>query len=134
MPEYLAPGVYVEEIATGPVPIEGVSTSTAGFVGLSERGPSEPRLVTSWIDFQRWYGGLSDPEGDLDVLSGPQSRPHPIRVLDARRGQRQRARGRPEQHARVRLVEASSRHSTGEEVTGRHDRHEENGGKSSEQP
>ena len=32
MPEYLAPGVYVEEISTGPRPIEGVSTSTAGFV------------------------------------------------------------------------------------------------------
>ncbi len=62
MPEYLAPGVYIEEIATGPVPIEGVSTSTAGFVGQSVRGPTEPRLVTSWLDFQRWYGGLADPD------------------------------------------------------------------------
>src|SRR5690606_19646549 len=57
MPEYLAPGVYVEEIATGPVPIEGVSTSTAGFVGPTERGPEYARLVTSWLDYQRWYGG-----------------------------------------------------------------------------
>ena len=48
MPEYLAPGVYVEEIQTGPRPIEGVSTSTAGFVGETERGPSQPRQVTSW--------------------------------------------------------------------------------------
>jgi phage tail sheath protein FI len=61
MPEYLAPGVYTEEISTGPVPIEGVSTSTAGFAGPTERGPVQPRLVTSWIDFQRWYGGLLDP-------------------------------------------------------------------------
>ena len=38
MPEYLAPGVYIEEIETGPRPIEGVSTSTAGFVGETERG------------------------------------------------------------------------------------------------
>ena len=30
MPEYLAPGVYVEEIDTGAKPIEGVSTSTCG--------------------------------------------------------------------------------------------------------
>ena len=44
MPEYLAPGVYTEEISSGPVPIEGVSTSTAGFVGLTERGPTAVRL------------------------------------------------------------------------------------------
>ena len=61
MPEYLAPGVYTEEISTGPVPIEGVSTSTAGFVGLTERGPTAVRLVTSLRDFQRWYGGPVDP-------------------------------------------------------------------------
>ena len=60
MPEYLAPGVYVEEIDTGPRPIEGVSTSTAGFAGETERGPSRPRLVTSWQDYQRWYGGYID--------------------------------------------------------------------------
>jgi uncharacterized protein len=57
MPEYLAPGVYVEEVSSGSKPIEGVSTSTAGFLGLAERGPEAPRLVTSWLDFQRWYGG-----------------------------------------------------------------------------
>jgi phage tail sheath protein FI len=57
MPEYLAPGVYVEEISTGPKPIEGVGTSTAGFLGATERGPEYPRLVTGWLDFQRWYGG-----------------------------------------------------------------------------
>lgn len=68
MPEYLAPGVYVEEIATGPVPIEGVSTSTAGFVGRTVRGPAEPRLVTSWLDFQRWFGGLTDPDTLLSYL------------------------------------------------------------------
>ena len=57
MPEYLSPGVYVEEISTGPKPIEGVSTSTAGFLGLAERGPEPPRFISSWLDFQRWYGG-----------------------------------------------------------------------------
>src|SRR5262245_351760 len=60
MPEYLAPGVYVEEISNGPRPIEGVSTSTAGFVGETERGPTKPRLVTSWQDYQRWFGGYID--------------------------------------------------------------------------
>ena len=33
MPEYLAPGVYVEETTFRQKSIEGVSTSTAGFVG-----------------------------------------------------------------------------------------------------
>jgi phage tail sheath protein FI len=60
MPEYLAPGVYVEEISTGPRPIEGVSTSTTGFVGQTERGPVLPRLVTSWEEFVRWYGSYVD--------------------------------------------------------------------------
>jgi uncharacterized protein len=60
MPEYLAPGVYVEEIDSGPKPIEGVSTSTAGMVGATEMGPIDglPRLVTSFSDFQRLYGGF----------------------------------------------------------------------------
>ncbi|PVX26988.1 MAG: phage tail protein, partial [Candidatus Bathyarchaeum sp.] len=57
MPEYLAPGVYVEEVEIGAKPIEGVSTSTAGFLGETERGPTFPRLVTSWSEYQRIYGG-----------------------------------------------------------------------------
>jgi len=60
MPEYLAPGVYIEEIQTGPRPIEGVSTSTAGFVGQTERGPTNPTLVTSWQSYYRWFGGYID--------------------------------------------------------------------------
>ena len=57
MPEYLSPGVYVEEVSTGPKPIEGVSTSVAGFLGPTERGPEEIQYITSWLDFARWYGG-----------------------------------------------------------------------------
>jgi uncharacterized protein len=57
MPEYLTPGVYIEEIDIGPKPIEGASTSTAGFVGPTEKGPLGPRLVTSFEQFQRAYGG-----------------------------------------------------------------------------
>ena len=58
MPEYLAPGVYVEEIDTGSKPIEGVSTSTAGMVGVTERGPANvPILITSFGEFSRWFGG-----------------------------------------------------------------------------
>jgi phage tail sheath protein FI len=60
MPEYLAPGVYVEEISTGPRPIEGVSTSTAGMAGETERGTTTPTLVTSWGIYQRIFGGYLD--------------------------------------------------------------------------
>ena len=55
MPEYLAPGVYVEEIE-GPGSIQGVSTSTAGFLGFTERGPVKPRLITSITQFINIYG------------------------------------------------------------------------------
>ncbi|MBI5877218.1 MAG: phage tail sheath subtilisin-like domain-containing protein [Chloroflexi bacterium] len=62
MPEYLAPGVYVEEVDRGTRPIEGVSTSTAGFVGMTLRGPTVglPALVTSFADFRRKFGDYFD--------------------------------------------------------------------------
>ena len=56
MPEYLAPGTYTEELRSTVTPIEGVSTSTAGFVGRTERGPDSPLLVTSWLEYVRWFG------------------------------------------------------------------------------
>ena len=39
MPEYLAPGVYIEEVPTNIHPIEGVPTSTAAFVDIFKQGP-----------------------------------------------------------------------------------------------
>lgn len=57
MPEYLAPGVFIEEIERGPRPIEGVATSTAAFLGETERGPTRPRLITSFNDYRRHFGG-----------------------------------------------------------------------------
>lgn len=59
MPEYLSPGVYVEEFDSGPTPMQGVSTSVAGFIGLAERGPvvGSPLLITSVADFSRKFGG-----------------------------------------------------------------------------
>lgn len=58
MPEYLSPGVYVEEFKIGAQPIEGVSTSTAAFVGIAEKGPlNKPTLVTNQKDFIGIFGG-----------------------------------------------------------------------------
>ena len=84
MPEYLAPGVFIEEIPARLKAIEGVSTSTAGMVGMAERGPvagfpppfdgsgqnflvpvdPTPVLVTSYPAFTRTFGNplpLPDP-------------------------------------------------------------------------
>jgi hypothetical protein len=65
MPEYLAPGVFVEETSFRAKSIEGVGTSTAAFVGLTARGPVSrepsdptPPMLTSFGDFERFYGGL----------------------------------------------------------------------------
>src|SRR5215213_25515 len=60
MPEYLAPGVYVEEVSYRAKSIEGVSTTTTGFVGPTRSGPidGEPELLTSFSHFERIYGGL----------------------------------------------------------------------------
>ena len=67
MPEYLAPGVYVEEVSFRSKSIEGVATSTTGYAGMTRYGPvrytngpktTEPRLVTSFTEFERVYGGL----------------------------------------------------------------------------
>lgn len=88
MPEYLSPGVYIEEVPARLKAIEGVSTSTVGLVGPAERGPvpgyplpftatagpggttlvlppdPAPVLITSYGDFVRVFGGplaLPDP-------------------------------------------------------------------------
>ena len=69
MPEYLAPGVYVEETSFRAKSIEGVGTSTTAFVGPTLKGPiapptdtnpppAQPELLTSFGDFVRIYGGL----------------------------------------------------------------------------
>lgn len=61
MPEYLAPAVYVEEVDTGSKPIEGVSTSTTGMVGVTERGPvNVPMLITGVGEYRRMFGGNLD--------------------------------------------------------------------------
>ena len=61
MPEYLSPGVYVEEVDTGNKPIEGVATSTVGFLGVAERGTRTPMLVTSFTEYARNFGRYNKP-------------------------------------------------------------------------
>ena len=69
MPELLHPGVYVQEVPSAVRPIEGVSTSTAAFIGVADKGPvcgtllpnstiAQPVKVTSFTDYQRQFGGF----------------------------------------------------------------------------
>ncbi|HEV2962510.1 MAG TPA: phage tail sheath subtilisin-like domain-containing protein [Candidatus Angelobacter sp.] len=69
MPELLHPGVYVQELSGAVKPIQGVSTSTAAFIGVTDKGPipgrvlpngrvARPVLVTSFTDYLRQFGGF----------------------------------------------------------------------------
>jgi phage tail sheath protein FI len=62
MPEYLAPGVYVEETSFRSKSIEGVGTSTTAFVGPTRRGPigGTPEMITSLPEFEQYYGSMEN--------------------------------------------------------------------------
>lgn len=56
MAELLHPGIYNVEVPTAP-PVEGVATTTASFVGVTERGTiGKATLVTSWNQFVEKFG------------------------------------------------------------------------------
>ncbi len=58
MPEYLAPGVYLEEVSYRSNIIEGAGTTTTGFVGPTRFGPiyDQPDILTSLSDYEHVYG------------------------------------------------------------------------------
>jgi phage tail sheath protein FI len=62
MPEYLAPGVFVEEVSFRSKSIEGVGTSVAAIAGPTRTGPlrGKPEVVTSFAEFTRIYGDVQD--------------------------------------------------------------------------
>lgn len=60
MAEYLHPGVYVEEKSSGVRPIEGVSTSTAAFIGVTAKGvPNKATFLTTWRAFVTKFGDVT---------------------------------------------------------------------------
>ena|SRR5271157_2047730 len=71
MAQYFSPGVYIEEVETGPVPIQGVPTSITGAVGVTAQGPTDgkPILVTSFNDFQNTFGGFLSTPTDPAVFN-----------------------------------------------------------------
>jgi len=90
MPEYLAPGVYVEEVSFRQKTIEGVSTSTTGFIGPTRFGPlaGEPELITSFTDFERIYGGIDQLEFEDEPLPMDNHVAHAARTFFTEGGQR----------------------------------------------
>ena len=86
MVEYLAPGVIVQEVNSGPSPIQGVGTSTTGFVGLTRRGPTSgrPLLVTDYGTFVRTFGGALP----ANTLDGFRDLPDGVRGFFANGGRR----------------------------------------------
>ena len=61
MPSYLHPGVYVEEIPSVSRPIEGVATSIAAFVGVTQRNSlnvNGPILIGSMDDYLSQFGPI----------------------------------------------------------------------------
>ena len=90
MPEYLAPGVYVEETSFRAKSIEGVGTSTTAFVGPTRKGPfragddtpETPELLTSYGDFERIYGGFADLALGAGVAGDELSRPRGARFFN----------------------------------------------------
>jgi hypothetical protein len=91
MPDYLAPGVYIEETGSRPQSIAGVETSTAAFVGLTASGPVSTGatalpLLTSLADFERFYGGLDDLH--IGGAVTPNYVAHAVRAFFANGGRR----------------------------------------------
>ncbi len=99
MPEYLSPGVYVEEVDRGPKPIEGVGTAMAAFVGFSEKASltqevdgemvttdllNRPQLVTNWSQYVERFGefvpGAYMPQSVYGYFSNGGSRCYVISV------------------------------------------------------
>jgi uncharacterized protein len=61
VPEYLSPGVYIQEVNSGPRPIEGAGTACAAFVGLAASGPiNVPTLVTNWTQYVEAFSSLDE--------------------------------------------------------------------------
>lgn len=75
MTTMLHPGVYVQEIPSGSRSIEGAPTSTAIFVGETERGPIGPTRIRGKSEYERLFGGYLRLRGSDAV---PLLMPHAV--------------------------------------------------------
>ncbi len=70
MPQYLSPGVYVEEVDSGSAPIVGVSTSIAGFVGQVKANEGKPIVMPE-------IPGQFEKDAAGQLTLGPDGKPIP---------------------------------------------------------
>jgi phage tail sheath protein FI len=81
MPNYLSPGIYMEEVDRGSKPIESVGTAVAAFVGYTEKASDvkdgktvsllgKPTLVTNWSQYVAKFGGFADGVYTPDSVYG----------------------------------------------------------------
>lgn len=81
MPNYLSPGVYMEEVDRGTKPIEAVGTAVAAFIGYTERAETvkngekqslvgKAQLVTNWTQYQQSFGGFIKGAYTPDAVYG----------------------------------------------------------------
>ncbi|NJP11945.1 MAG: phage tail sheath family protein [Leptolyngbyaceae cyanobacterium RU_5_1] len=108
MPPYLSPGVYVEEVPSSVKAIAGVSTSTAGFIGIvpdkinliakrkddptkttvveftlpAETKTKTPKLITNWTQFTKAFGDLIGEAPESSPGPGPGPGPGPSPAID----------------------------------------------------
>lgn len=51
MAKYISPGVYVESVSSVVSVDDSLSTGIGGFIGIAERGPKFPVLISSWQEY-----------------------------------------------------------------------------------
>ena len=68
MPEYLSPGIYIEEVSTGTKPIGMVGTRTAAFVGLApakDKSVNQAVACNNWTEFCKKFVNSDSQSTDL---------------------------------------------------------------------
>ena len=62
MDKYISPGVYVESTSSVVSGDDSLSTGIGGFIGISERGPRTPTLISSWQEYIDTFAfGMDSP-------------------------------------------------------------------------
>lgn len=62
MDKYISPGVYVESVSSVVSVDDSLSTGIGGFIGIAERGPDFPVLISSWQEYIDTFAfGMDSP-------------------------------------------------------------------------
>lgn len=62
MDKYTSPGVYVESVSSVVSVDDSLSTGIGGFIGIAERGPEIPVLISSWQEYIDTFAfGMDSP-------------------------------------------------------------------------